>query len=72
MPITAASMMNKIKTNMAAVAAVQSSNAADALTQRDALLLAMCQGIVDEIHMNAVVPVPGVQGGSSTINGTVT
>ena len=65
MAITAASMMNKIKTNMAAVAAVQSSNPADALTQRDALLLAMCQGIVDEIHANAQVS--GVQGGSSTV-----
>lgn len=72
MAITAAGMWDKMKTHMANVAAVQSSDPADALAQRDQIGLAMCQGIVDEIHQNATVPVPGVQAGGSTANGTVT
>jgi len=71
MAITAASMATKIKTKMAAVAQVQSANSADALAQRDAMLLAMCDGIVEEIHQNATVPVPGVTAGAATVNGTV-
>ena len=71
MAITAASMMGKIKTKIAAVAASQGSDPAAALANRDAVLLAMCEGIVEEIHQNATVPVPGVQAGSSTANGTV-
>lgn len=72
MAITAVSMWNKVKTHMAAVAAVQSDDPAAALAQRDEMGLAMCQGIVDEFHQNATVPVPGVQAGGSTVNGTVT
>lgn len=71
MALTAASMMAKIKANIAAIAAVQTSDPVAVQTYRDAVLQAMCQGIVDEIHMNAVVPVTGVQAGASTVNGTV-
>ena len=53
MAITALSMRTKIKTFMAAVGASQSADPAASQTQRDAMLLAMCQGIVDEIVANS-------------------
>jgi hypothetical protein len=71
MAITAASMMGKIKANIAACSASQGSDPAAAQTHRDAVLLAMCQGIVDEIHQNATVPVPGIQAGGATATGSV-
>jgi hypothetical protein len=71
MAITAASMMGKIKANIAAVTASQGSDPAAVQTHRDAVLLAMCQGIVDEIHQNATVPVPGIQAGGATATGSV-
>ena len=71
MALTAASMALKIKTRIAAVAAIQTSVAGDTLAYRDAVMVAMCQGIIDEIQANGVAVVVGVQSGGSTINGTV-
>lgn len=71
MPISANSMWEKMKAHMAAVGSVQNSNPADALKLRDDIGIAMCQGIVDEIHQNATVPVLGIQAGGSIATGTV-
>ena len=74
MALTALSMRNKIKTHMTAVGESQSANPAVSLTQRDAMLLAMCQGIVDEIQINSVlVPITTDSGaaGAGIITGKV-
>lgn len=58
MAMTATGMRDKVKAAMAAVAAVQSSNPAAVSAYRDAVLLAMCQGIIDEVVANSeLVPV---------------
>jgi hypothetical protein len=57
MALTAASMMAKVKAAIAAVPAQQFDSAGDPSSYRDAILLAMCQGIIDEIQANAEVPV---------------
>lgn len=74
MAMTAASMWEKMKARMAAVGAVQSSDPADALAQRDAMGLAMCQGIIDEVVANSeLVPVTQDSGsaGAGIITGKV-
>jgi len=59
MALTAASMMAKVKAAIAAVPAQQVDSSGSTDAYRDAILLAMCQGIVDEIQANAEVPVTG-------------
>lgn len=71
MALNANSMAAAIKARIAAVSAVQSSVDGDTLAYRDAVMVAMCQGIIDEIHANGVSVVPNVQAGSSTVNGTI-
>lgn len=71
MALNANSMAAAIKTRIAAVSAVQSSVDGDTLAYRDAVMVAMCQGIIDEIHANGVAVVANVQSGSSTVNGTI-
>lgn len=53
MAMTAASMAGHIKARIAAVAASQGSDAAVARAYRDAVMDAMCQGIIDEILANS-------------------
>lgn len=65
--LSAASMKSKIEAHMSAAGAVQTNDAGVAMSYRDSMLLAMCQGIVDEIQQNAVVQ--GVTAGGDT--GTV-
>jgi hypothetical protein len=64
-------MKNRIESYMAGVAAVQVSAAGPANAYRDAILLAMCQGIVDEITANAVVHTTDSKGDTCN-NGTIT
>jgi hypothetical protein len=74
MAMTAASMVNKIKTAIATVAPSQGSNVAAAQTHRDAVLLAMCQGIIDEVVANSeLVPITQDSGaaGAGIITGKV-
>ena len=74
MAMTASGMMAKVKAAIAAVPAVQSSNGATTQTYRDAVLLAMCQGIIDEVVANSeLVPVTTDTGaaGAGIITGTV-
>lgn len=53
MAMTAAGMRDKVKARIAAVAASQGTDSVAAQTHRDAILLAMCQGILDEITANS-------------------
>lgn len=55
MTLNAQAMAEKIKAYMTAIAPVQGSDAAAAQAYRDEQLVAMCQGIIDEIKDNAVV-----------------
>lgn len=48
-------MADFIEAHIAAVALVQGSDGAAALAYRRQVLEALCQGIIDEIHANAVV-----------------
>lgn len=66
MGITADSMMGKIKAKVALVSASQGSDPAAALAHRDAVLLAMCEGIVEEFHQNAIVTTNDAQGGTNS------
>lgn len=59
MALTATSMMAKVKAAIAAVPAQQVDSGSSADAYRDAILLALCQGIIDEIKANAEVPVTG-------------
>lgn len=61
MALSASSMVAKIKSNIAAVNAgvTQSNDPSNAVGHRDAMLLAFCQGIVDEITQNAETSVEG-------------
>ncbi len=74
MAMTAAGMMAKVKAAMAAVPAVQSSDPVAVAANRDAVLLAMCQGIIEEVVANSeLVPVTTDTGaaGAGIITGTV-
>lgn len=74
MAMTPAGMMAKIKAEMAAVAAVQGSDAAATADYRDAILTAMCKGIIDEVVANSeLVPITTDSGpaGAGIITGTV-
>lgn len=55
MALTKASMANFVEAHIAAVALVQGSDNGAALAYRRAVLEALCQGIIDEIHANALV-----------------
>ena len=57
MALTAASMAAKVKAAVAAVPPQQFDSGSSPEAYRDAVLLAMCQGIIDEITSNAEVPV---------------
>lgn len=69
--MTAASMWARIKANIAGVTPTQGQDPAAANAYRDAVGQAMCQGIISEIVADAVVNVPGVQTGTSTVTGTI-
>lgn len=74
MAMTAAGMRDKIKAAVAAVASVQSSDVASVLAYRDVVLLAMCQGIIEEVVANSeLVPVTTDSGpaGAGIITGKV-
>lgn len=62
MAMTATSMQARIKANVAAVTPVQGGSTTAANAYRDAVMAAMCQGIIDEIKSNAVVTVASVSG----------
>lgn len=73
MAMTAAGMVEKINAARAALPASDGS-AAQATTQADAMLLALCQGIVDEISENSeLVPLTTDSGsaGAGIISGSV-
>ena len=57
MALTAASMMAKVKAAITAVPPQQVDSSGSTEAYNDAILLAMCQGIVDEIKENGEVPV---------------
>lgn len=57
MALDKASMAAKVKTAIAAVPAQQFDSTGDPNAYRDAILEAMCQGIIVEIQANAEVPV---------------
>jgi hypothetical protein len=61
MAMTAASMKARIRTAQAAIAA-PANNAGAAAAYSDAMLQALCQGIIDEIKAAAVVTVTNVSG----------
>lgn len=74
MAMTAAGMWEKRKAAMAAVQAVQSSDPADIALYRDAVGIADCQAIIDEIVANSeLVPISTDSGtaGSGIITGSV-
>lgn len=71
MAMTAAGMWAKRKAAIAAVAPVQTSDPAAIAAYRDAIGIADCQAIIDEIHANAQVQVTGVQAGASNASGSV-
>ena len=55
MAMTAASMMAKIKTYQDAIAVPTGQLNSGTPAYRDALLTALCQGIIDEISLNAEI-----------------
>lgn len=72
MAMTAASMLEKIKA--ARVSPPQTSDGAAAASNADAVMLAFCQGIIDEITANSeLVPVSKDSGsaGAGIITGKV-
>lgn len=74
MAMTAAGMMAKVKTAIAAVPPVQGSDPVAVASYRDAILQAMCQGIIDEVVANSeLVPVTTDTGaaGAGIITGKV-
>lgn len=58
MALTKESMAAKVKAAIAAVPPQQFDSAGDPSAYRDAILEALCQGIIEEIQQNAEVPVP--------------
>jgi len=74
MAMSASGMRDKVKAAMAAVAPIQTSDPAAVDAYRDALLLAMCQGVIDEVVANSeLVPVTTDTGiaGAGIITGKV-
>lgn len=71
MAMTAASMKTRIRTAQAAISA-PANNGAAAAAYSDAMLQALCQGIIDEIKAGAVIQVTAVTAGGATAPGTVT
>lgn len=74
MAMSAASMSAKVKAAIAAVPPVQSSDPAAVQAYRDAILQAMCQGIIEEVVANSeLVPVTTDTGaaGAGIITGKV-
>lgn len=74
MALSKESMAAKIKAKIAAVPPYQGSDAADAQSYRDAVMLAMCEGIIEEIVQNSeLVPIETDSGtaGSGIITGKV-
>jgi uncharacterized membrane protein len=71
MALSAASLKGRIDTYMAAIGATQTSDATTAQSYHDQMLLALCQGIVDEITSNAVVHTVDSRGDTCN-NGTIT
>jgi hypothetical protein len=71
MALSAGSMKNRIEAYMASAGPIQTSDTGTALGHRDAMLLALCQGIVDEITSNAVVHTTDSRGDTCN-NGTIT
>lgn len=74
MAMTAAGMRDKVKAAIAAVPPVQTSDPVAVATYRDAVLAAMCQGIIDEVVANSeLVSVTHDTGlaGAGIITGTV-
>jgi len=59
MALDSNSMMLKVKAAMDAVPAVQVDGGGDPSAYRDAMLTALCAGIIEEIQTNADVPVTG-------------
>lgn len=57
MALTAASMAAKVKAKVAAVPPQQFDSDSSPEAYRDAILLAFCEGIIEEITSNAEVPV---------------
>ncbi len=67
MALNAASMANRIKAYMAAVGSVQGAEAVATQAYREQQLVAMCQGIIDEITENAeVITTSGAPDGEHT------
>ena len=66
MPLTAASMALKVKTYINAIPPVVSIDPAAALARQNAVILAMCQGIIDEIQQNGTVVTTDNHGDSGT------
>lgn len=69
MALSASSMASRIHANIAAITAVQVIGSGSIDSYRLDMLTAFCQGIIDEIHANAVVTTSDAQGGTNT--GTV-
>ena len=66
MPLTSISMANRIKTYITLVPPVSSPDPASVLARQNATLLAMCQGIIDEIQQNGQVITIDVLGETGT------
>lgn len=64
MPLTAQSMASKIKSYTDSVSKI--NNIASGEARRQAILVAMCQGIIDEIQQNGIVQTSDAQGGTNT------
>ena len=71
MALSASSMATRIQEYVLAVTPSQVVGAGSISGYQLAIMTAFCQGIIDEFHANAVAIVPGVQTGSSTIDGTI-
>lgn len=74
MAMTAAGMRDKVKAAIAAVSHIQTSDPAAVASYRDAVLLAMCQGILEEVVANSeIVKITGDTGaaGAGIITGKV-
>lgn len=71
MTLSASTMAANIRTAMDAVPPVQIVGTGNINSYRDALLLAMCQGIVNEITAHAVVHTVDSRGDTCN-NGTIT
>jgi hypothetical protein len=66
MALTAASMAAKVKTYVMAVAPVLSIDPGSVTARQDAVILAMCQGIIEEIQQNGTVITADSHGDAGT------